>query len=310
MTLTRLTEITLGVPNIDEIVEYYAQFGLIPLENSPESGEHLFGTVDGGQQLRVVDSPIRRLLRLGVGAESEDDLGRIATALKRLEVPAAIKDDRLTAIDPATGLNVVVSIAPKITAEPTPHPPVNAPGDPARPNVRADALYRTEPVRPRKLGHVVITSTDLAASQQFFTDGIGFKITDEVVGSGVFLRCSTDHHNLLIQNGPVAFMHHSSWEVDDVDEIGRGAHHMLEGHPERHTWGLGRHKVGSNFFYYLRDPAGNFSEYYSDMDEILDDQLWEPGVFDVATARDVWGPPLPPSMIEPDDLAELMAGLH
>jgi hypothetical protein len=30
----------------------------------------------------------------------------------------------------------------------------------------------------------------------------------------------------------------------------------------------------SNFFWYLKDPAGNFSEYYSDMDCIIDDQLW------------------------------------
>jgi hypothetical protein len=51
---------------------------------------------------------------------------------------------------------------------------------------------------------------------------------------------------------------------------------MLEEHPERHVWGLGRHYGGSNFFWYLKDPAGNFSEYYSDMDCIIDDQLWTP----------------------------------
>ena len=33
----------------------------------------------------------------------------------------------------------------------------------------------------------------------------------------------------------------------------------------------GRHHAGSNFFWYLKDPAGNFSEYYSDMDCIVDD---------------------------------------
>ncbi|HEX3387600.1 MAG TPA: hypothetical protein VHT94_01040, partial [Streptosporangiaceae bacterium] len=31
-----------------------------------------------------------------------------------------------------------------------------------------------------------------------------------------------------------------------------------------------------NFFWYLKDPAGNFSEYYADMDCIVDDQLWTP----------------------------------
>ncbi len=75
---------------------------------------------------------------------------------------------------------------------------------------------------------------------------------------------------------PVGFLHHTSWQVDDVDDVGRGAAAMLDGHPDRHVWGLGRHHAGSNFFWYLKDPAGNFSEYYSDMDAVIDDQLWTP----------------------------------
>jgi hypothetical protein len=36
------------------------------------------------------------------------------------------------------------------------------------------------------------------------------------------MRCSTDHHNVLVQQAPVAFLHHTSWQVDDVDEDGEG----------------------------------------------------------------------------------------
>ena len=99
-------------------------------------------------------------------------------------------------------------------------------------------------------------------------------------------------------------------QVDDVDDVGRGACAMLEGHPERHVWGLGRHHAGSNFFWYLKDPAGNFSEYYSDMDEILEDQLWSPEALDGAKGLFNWGPPPPPSFLAPDDLAGLMTGAH
>jgi hypothetical protein len=98
--------------------------------------------------------------------------------------------------------------------------------------------------------------------------------------------------------------------VEDVDEVGRGATSMLDGHPERHTWGLGRHYIGSNFFWYLRDPAGNFSEYYSDLDCILEDQLWEPGVIAGEKSLYAWGPPPPPSFLAPEDLAELMTDAH
>jgi hypothetical protein len=46
------------------------------------------------------------------------------------------------------------------------------------------------------------------------------------------------------------------------------------------------------------------------MDCILDDQLWKPQVWEGMHALYAWGPPPPASFIRPDDLAELMAGLH
>jgi catechol 2,3-dioxygenase-like lactoylglutathione lyase family enzyme len=212
--------------------------------------------------------------------------------------------------DPNSALRVSVTIAPHIVQAPATQEPTNGPGRPGRANGRAPAIERTNKVRPRRLGHVVVGSLNQEASQHFFTEGLGFKVTDHVPSLASFLRCSTDHHNLLLQQAPLNFLHHTAWAVDDVDEVGRGASAMLEEHPERHVWGLGRHHIGSNFFWYLKDPAGNFSEYYADLDCILDDQLWDPTVIDGARGLYNWGPPPPPSFIKPDDLAELMTGAH
>ena len=156
----------------------------------------------------------------------------------------------------------------------------------------------------------MLGSTDQDASQRFFLDGLGFKVSDTVPGMAAFMRCSSDHHNVLVQQAPVSFLHHTSWQVDDVDEVGRGATAMLEADPDRHTWGLGRHFIGSNFFWYLKDPAGNFSEYYSDMDCIVDDALWTPGVWDASKSLYSWGQPPPPSFLAPEDLAAMMTGAH
>ena len=175
---------------------------------------------------------------------------------------------------------------------------------------RAPGVLRTAQVRPRKLGHAVLGSTDFEATRSFFTEGLGFKVSDHIKGAGTFMRCSTDHHNILVLQAPVSFLHHTSWEVDDVDDVGRGAFAMLEDHPERHVWGLGRHYGGSNFFWYLKDPAGSFSEYYSDMDCIIDDQLWKPEDLEGAKGLFSWGPPPPPSFMHPDDLAAMMVASH
>lgn len=309
MGLHRLTGITVGVPNLEETAGYYAEFGLDPVSGT--DGQPRFATSDGGEQLRLRHSPRRRLCSLAIGAETPDDLDRVAASLTRLDVPCHQQGGVLRTADPVTGLDVDIAVASRLGQDPTPVPPYNAPGDPVRPNVRAPGIDRENRVRPRKLGHVVFGSVDQEATQRFFTQGLGFKISDKAPGLASFLRCSTDHHNVLVQQAPVSFLHHTAWEVDDIDEVGRGATSMLEGHPERHTWGLGRHYIGSNFFWYLRDPAGNFSEYYSDIDCILEDQLWDPQVIaDEKHSLYSWGPPPPPSFLEPEDLAELMTDSH
>ncbi|OAP19927.1 MULTISPECIES: VOC family protein [Amycolatopsis] len=247
---------------------------------------------------------------LGIGVYDPDDLDRVADSLHRLGVEVERSTASVDSNDPGTGVRVHVEIAPRIASDPSPAPAYNRPGEVTRPGARADAVLRDGPVRPRKLGHVVLGSTDQESSQRFFTDGIGLKISDTVPGIAAFLRCSTDHHNVLVQSAPVGFLHHTSWQVDDVDEVGRGATAMLEADPRRHVWGLGRHAIGSNFFWYLKDPAGNFSEYYSDIDCIIDDALWTPGVWEGTRSLYQWGPPPPPSFLAPDDLAALMTGAH
>jgi catechol 2,3-dioxygenase-like lactoylglutathione lyase family enzyme len=294
----------MGVPDPAQTIDYYAEFGL-----SPESDGWL-STRDAGRQLRVVHAPSRRLIEVSIGVDDAGDLAAAASRLSRLGVPASRDGSALTAYEEVTGVRTVLRVEPRLSQPLVPATRYNGPGRIERAGTRADGLLRETRVRPRKLGHAVLGTTDFPATSAFFRDGLGFKVSDLMGEVGAFLRCSTDHHNILVLAAPVSFLHHTSWQVDDVDEVGRGATAMLQDHPERHIWGLGRHHAGSNFFWYLKDPAGNFSEYYSDPDCILDDQLWKPEVFNDAKGLFNWGPPPPASFIRPDDLAELMTGLH
>jgi catechol 2,3-dioxygenase-like lactoylglutathione lyase family enzyme len=304
MSLHGLLSVTIGVPNVEETAAYYAEFGLAP------AGDGWLATRDAGKQLRILPAPTRRLLELRVGADDPDDLARAAAGLARLGISPEPRGTSLAATEPVTGVRAVLDVAPRASQAAVPATPYNGPGRLERQSHRAPGLVRADRVRPRKLGHAVLGSTDHQATMAFFTDGLGFKISDRIKGVGAFLRCSTDHHNVLVLGAPVSFLHHTSWQVDDVDDVGRGACAMLEGRPERHVWGLGRHYAGSNFFWYLKDPAGNFSEYYSDMDCIIDDQLWTPEDLEGARGLFSWGPPPPPSFLHPEDLAAMMTGAH
>jgi hypothetical protein len=304
MPMHQLLSVTMGVPNVAETALYYAEFGLTPTTDG------WFSTTHGGRQLRITHAPTRRLLELRVGVDDGDDLDRIAANLGRLGLVATRQPQALSAVEPVAGVKVTIEIAGRLVQPPLPAPSSNGPGRIERANHRVPAFNRDYPVTPRRLGHAVLGTTDYQASMKFFLEGIGFKLSDVVKGQGAFMRCSPDHHNVLVIQSPVNFLHHTSWQVDDIDEVGRGAAAMLEDHPERHVWGLGRHYAGSNFFWYLKDPAGNFSEYFSDMDCIVDDQLWTPEVLEGARGLFEWGPPLPPSFVHPEDLAAMMTGAH
>ncbi|WP_326836935.1 VOC family protein [Amycolatopsis rhabdoformis] len=312
MSMHRLAGITLGVPDLEAVGRYYEEFGL---RRSRETEHELvFSTTDGGEQLRLVPAPFRRLVAVTIGVDDPDDLGRAAARLGRAAVATQSSkstSDGLAAVEPVTGVRFELAVQSRVGQTPEPASPVNSPGRIERTAARTPGILREKRVRPRRLGHVVLGSTDVEATSAFITEGIGFKVSDLVGGGhGAFLRCSTDHHNMLVQKAPVNFVHHSAWQVDDIDEVGRGAMGMLEDHPERHVWGLGRHHAGSNFFWYLRDPAGTFSEYYSDLDDIPEDAIWTPEVMEGARGLFNWGPPPPPSFVNPEDLAALMTGAH
>jgi catechol 2,3-dioxygenase-like lactoylglutathione lyase family enzyme len=304
MALHGLGKVTIGVPNVDETIAYYTEFGL------EHRGHGVFATRNGGEQLEIVHAPTRRLVELTVAADDADDIAAITGRLNGLGLTLEQDGTSVRAVEPITGTIVRVAVRPRIVIDPAvAATPYNGPGRIDRWG-RAPFLSRTDPVRPRKLGHAVIGSTDLETTMKFFTEGLGFKVSDYMGDKAAFLRCSVEHHNVLVMAAPVNFMHHTSWQVDDIDEVGRGAHTMLEGNPERHIWGLGRHYAGANFFWYLKDPAGNFSEYYSDMDTVPGDELWAPEVLHGLQGLYSWGPPPPPSFLEPDDLAALMTGAH
>ncbi|ABK71883.1 VOC family protein [Mycolicibacterium smegmatis] len=305
MALHRLDSIVLGVPDLAAAATFYEDFGLIPHDG------HRFASTEGGVQLELVHSARRRLVSARFAVDDDDDLQRAARELRRSEFAAVLPEPgRLHTVEPTTGAEIELITAPRLDQAPYAAPPVNAPGRNDRVDARAAGIMITDRVRPRRLGHIVIGSPDYETAYAFFVSGLGFKVSDLVKGHGAFLRCSTDHHNVLLQRAPVPFLHHSSWQVDDVDAIGRGAMALLEDHPERHVWGLGRHYAGSNFFWYFKDPANNFAEYHSDMDCIVDDALWTPEELEGARGLYQWGPPPPASFLHPEDLAEHMIHGH
>ncbi len=90
-----------------------------------------------------------------------------------------------------------------------------------------------ERAMPKVINHVVFGVTDIDAAVAFYTDRLGFRVSDISRGLGVFLRCDgrNEHHNLFFIKSSFAgaedsCWHHVCYAVENIDEIMAGANHM------------------------------------------------------------------------------------
>jgi catechol 2,3-dioxygenase-like lactoylglutathione lyase family enzyme len=301
MSLHQLSSVTIGVPQVERTAAFYEAFGLNP------TGLGRFATRDRGEQLRLVQAPYRRVQEIAIGVDDADDIARIRSALESAGHAITAGDGTLSAHEQHSNVDVVVAIKGRATAPKVEVSAINRPGVVQRVNRPAHVVLSGAAVRPAKLSHLVMGTPNYEATLSFFTDLIGFEISDAIPGIMSFTRCSTDHHNLAIQAMPAAFLHHIAFEVDSVDEVLRGGSNMIEGGAERHMWGLGRHAIGSNWFWYLRDPAGNYVEYIADLDSITAQDLYVPKEWAGKEYLYAYGPAMPAEFIAPSDAEEIFA---
>jgi catechol 2,3-dioxygenase-like lactoylglutathione lyase family enzyme len=303
MGLHRLLAMRIGVPDAGELGSFYGEMGL------SHDGSGRFVGSEGGAAVHVEQYPFRRLLEVVVGAADARDLADAAERLTSRGLAPTTTSDAVSVVDPHSLVTFRVEVAEPFSQAAVPAPLDNAPGATPRRNARAGGVFAGARA-PRRLGHLVLGTPDLAATRDLLVEGLGFKVSDDMAPIISFLRCSTDHHNVGIVESPVPLLQHYSWECDDVDHVGHSATKLLRADKDRQVWGFGRHYVGSNYYWYLRDPSGSFVELYSDMDVIDDDEAWERegrtpvGFEHVANS---WGPDIPMEFIAPTDLEHLQA---
>jgi catechol 2,3-dioxygenase-like lactoylglutathione lyase family enzyme len=306
MPLHDLLDLELAVPDPDALLAFWEDLGMV------RHGHSTLGTADRPSQLRVSEGPYRHVSELRLACSDESDLVDIARRLGALGVDAQRTDGTLRCRDPLADHDVVVEVADPAPLTPTAPRPTNRPGSTARVGRRAPGAVPTGATPPRRVGHVVFGSPDVAGSVAFYRDGLGFRVSDVIdQGIGCFLRCSTDHHNLLVMPAPVPCMNHYAVEMDDVDAIGLAGMRVVAGRERSSVYGIGRHVLGSNLFWYLLDPAGGMFELFADMDQIVDDAAWEAeefgGDWDPFTIAS-WEPgPAEPDFFLPADIDVLAA---
>ena len=303
MALHRLLGIDIGVPDPQTLDAFYQEIGF-----TGDSGG--WGSEASPGQIVIQEKPYRQLVEMRIACENEEDLERIAANLDGIGVASQSRDGKLSLEDPVNKWRVVVEPCEVEDVAAPPKREVNWPGERNRLDKRPGLMTEGGPRPPRRLGHVVIGTNDILASHKLYFDGLGFRISDIAGGLAFFMRCSPDHHNFLLTPGPVPYLNHYAIEHDDIDNVCAAATRYLRDHEGTQIAGPGRHMIGGNMFWYLRDPSGTFFEYFADMDRIVDDEAWEVREdWPMDDAWSLWGEKQQPEVFfRPDDIEEVIAG--
>jgi catechol 2,3-dioxygenase-like lactoylglutathione lyase family enzyme len=151
-------------------------------------------------------------------------------------------------------------------------------------NARDVGALESVPVR---ISHIVLHSPDHQALVRFFTDVLGFRVSDWLGDFMCFLRCNEWHHRIALLPGPPC-LNHVAYDMASLDAMMRGVSRLRTESVEV-QWGPGRHKAGNNTFSSFVTPNGFAVEYTAELDRV-DDATWQPTVYEPKPElMDLWG---------------------
>ncbi len=275
MNIIGLDALVFGVDDLAACRQYLIDYGL------RDAGNGRFEALDGtAVVIRAKDDPAlppglgtASLLRETVyGVADEATLQAIATELSRDRTVTHEHGVVRAQDDMGFALAFQVSVRRPLDL---PGETVNAPGAPAQRPANTVGVDPSAPALPRTLSHVVYFVPDTAQAEAFYVKRLGFVCTDRFTGVGPFLRPAgtQEHHTFfMIQTPP--FMkgcEHFTFHMGGPTELMlAGARFVEKGYQS--FWGPGRHKFGSNWFWYFNSPLGCHVEYDADMDQ--HDDTW------------------------------------
>lgn len=288
-----LDQFVLAVPDASKAEDFYGNFGLNVqtkdnvLQLKTFGHEHRWGSVVEGVGQKA-------LHHLSFGCYA-DDLARLK---------ARIEGEGIKLIDPPPGFEsngfwfrnhegvlMEIKVAPKVS----PDHKATSEWITVGPGVAAATTREKAPaVRPRRLSHVLIFTADVLESIKFYERTLGLRLSDRASDLVAFMHGihGSDHHLLALVKSSAPGFHHCSWDTASIQDIGLGAMRMHDKGYQK-GWGLGRHVLGSNYFHYIMDPWGSFSEYSCDIDYIPKEERWPAADHKPEDSFYLWGPEVP-----------------
>ncbi len=149
---------------------------------------------------------------------------------------------------------------------------------------RALSGFRTGPLG---LGHVVLTVRSLDAVLPFYTDLLGFRLSDYALRpfKAFFFHLNSRHHSFAAIETGVDGFHHLMVELDSLDDVGQ-AYDLAQLEEGRVGVTLGRHTNDFMTSFYARSPS-DFMIEIGWGGRSIDPASWQP--FECDYGPSLWG---------------------
>lgn len=286
-----ISRFAFSVPDLEDAKRFYSVFGLDVRGSGERLDLYTFGHPHCWASV-FANGARKRLEYVSYGVFAED-LGLLTQRVDHLGLrcdPHPHGESEALWLRDPDGVPTQLVVAPQVA-----HAAKTAPNGQLRPAPRRG---RVAPVRPRRLSHILRFTSDVSRMVAFCSDVLGLRLSDRSQDVIAFMHGAhgSDHHMVAFAKSTAPGLHHSSWDVGSIDEIGCGAEQLRAcGYVK--GWGVGRHVIGSNYFYYAQDPWGSFAEYSFDIDYVPHDAEWCAGDYPLEDSLYVWGPTVPEDFV-------------
>lgn len=273
-------QVTYGVPDLAVMEDFMVDFGFRKVEGSDDKALYLRGA---GSQHHIhvshkTDEP--RFIGATIEVSSRGDLEELAGMEGSSEIFESDEPGGGEVVSMRTPDDVEIRAihgrarAPEMAGHRRPNL-FNNINDKPRQNI--SVRENVGPCDVVRLGHFVLHVSDHDLTVKWFMDRFNFLPSDymatpEGAVYGTFIRLDrgaelVDHHFMLILQSDWVGIHHSSFEVVDLDAV-MSAHEYLVERGYQLDVGVGRHLLGSQIFDYWKDPFGFRIEHYTDGDQV------------------------------------------
>lgn len=294
----------LNVPSLAEADHFYRNFGLT-VNGSADELE--LRAQDGHRWARVLPAAGKSLAYLSFNCYAAD----LAQIERQARAAGASFEVDMQALRGAAKEGIwfydvdgnLLQVKPGVKTSPDAKAPLLQ--QQAAANARGSVTRAEAPViHPRRLSHVLLFSPDVPRIVDFYHRALGLRLSDRSIDVIAFTHGphGSDHHLVAFAKSHAKGWHHVAWDVARIDDVGIGAAQMAKA-GYKDGWGTGRHVLGSNYFHYVRDPWGSFSEYSADIDYVAAGAEWPAGDFLPEDSLYLWGPDVPEYFIRNTDTA-------